>query len=1803
MEVLNEEQELIFEGNHSLIYRKQESDTQGFVTVKLLKEVTPPAQQLAQFNNEYEITHQLDIPGIRRALRRDVMDQRSALVLEYFEGEPVRKAFRRKGWELNRFLRVAIQAAETLGQIHRSQIIHKDISGNNLLVNPDTDELCIIDFGISSLLDEQYEPINALRDMEGTLPYIAPEQTGRMNRSVDYRADLYSLGVTFYEMLTGQLPFVSQDPVKLVHYHLAQRPKPPHQVVPEVPEMLSHIVLRLMEKNAEDRYQSAFGLKADLEKCLNMYQETGKITDFPLGQQDFSSKFQIPQKLYGRESELNTLLQALDQSMNGACRLVSVTGFSGVGKSALVGEVHKPMVEARGYFLSGKFDQYQRNVPYLGLIQAFKHFVQLLLVEPETKLAQWKVLMKKAVGSNGRVLTEVIPDLEMVIGEQDPVRELPPREAQNRFNFVFVSFIRALCREEHPIVIFLDDMQWADLATVGLLQRLLEEEPPGHLLLILGYRHNEVDEAHPLANMLRSLREGDSIRPTLIQLNSLLLTDVTELLAETLQTPETDVRELAELVYGKTSGNAFFVNQFLQSLYEEKLLTFRFEDKKWEWDEAKIEAAHVTDDVTSLLGHKIERLQEKTQRVLELAACIGTLFDLGTLASIYERKPQDTFDELWQAIREGLILPTSDHYKYLREANGHFDYTSVEFRFLHDRVRQTVYQRLSEKQRRELHFQIARIQSQQNPPHSAEDIKFELVNHFNLGSELLGSDEWHERVATFNLWAGVKARRSSAYDLAFEYFKSGLGLLDEDKWQQHYNLTFRLFLEAARTAYLSGNADEMENYLTPVLENGQSKTDKIRGYEIRIQAYMAKNLLEKAIHTALEALRLLGVKLPENPNKLQTLQYLLKTRFHLRGKTPQDLEKMDEMRDPERLAVARILSTVSLAAFMGAPSLYPVLIFKQISLFAEHGNTSMSTYAYSSYGIICCGVLGEIETGYDFGKLAIKMLEKHEAAVKFETRTRMVFNAFIRHWKDPINDTLQPLLGAYQKGLETGSFEYGAYAGYLYCLHLFLTGTPLQALERESRVYMKASAQLGQKGPQHMTGTCLQFALNMLGKEGDDNPMLFAGEGFDEGRQLEALLQKKNKAILAAFFIMKMINAYLLGGYTEAKRFSKETEQYLDGIRASAGVPLYHFFSSLIMIELARQQGSSSSKGLLSKVSSYQKKMRKWGDAAPANYRHRYYLIEAELERLKDTNEAAETFYNRAIEMAQEQNYTSEVALASERFARYWEEKKQHDIAEFYLKKAYQGYSEWGAVRKCQQLYGRYPEILQEEVEREDRQKQKQREKEARKAKKKGVAKYPTKGTKNQSGGYSTMSVHTTSSTTSSTSTKNQRLDISSLMKASQALSETMQLDGLLRKVLQIAMENAGAEKGLLVVREEDNNLSVQARSFTGSAEPELMRPTDVEDSDELAVSVVNYVVRTRQPLVLNNAADNEMYRLDDYIKAKKPRSILCYPVLSNQQELRCIFYLENNLTANAFNEERLKVLNMLSAQVAISIENARLYENLEQKVADRTRKLEAANDSITEQNRRITDSLRYAQTIQGAILPTQSDMERLFEDYFVIYRPKDMVSGDFYWLAQAESYTFFAVVDCTGHGVPGAFMSMISYSILNEIVKEQRIYSPGAILDQLHEGIKEALHQEESNNADGLDIGICRIAHQGEYEIEAVFAGAKRHMYYSEGFLLHETKGDRQSIGGRRRGKRFPFSEQRIQLEKGCTLYLSTDGFVDQCNMERKKLGTLDFKRSLLDVVGRSMEEQKHHLIQQLDTHQGNAEQRDDITIVGLKV
>ncbi len=658
----------IYESANSLVYRASRNQDSLRVILKILKEDYPIPGELARYRQEYEITSMLDLEGVIKTHGLEKYQNTLVIVLEDFGAESLKiladsGKFRADAENLESFLAIAIRIAGILGQIHGASVIHKDINPSNIVFNPETGQLKIIDFGISTVLPREKPVIRNPNVLEGTLAYISPEQTGRMNRSLDYRTDFYSLGVTFYELLTRKLPFETHDALELAHCHIARIPGPPHELNPGIPEKISEIVLKLMAKTAEDRYQSAFGLKADLQKCLDQLNSTGAVRDFEIGQGDFSGIFQIPEKLYGREQETETLVQAFERASSGTTELMLVTGYPGVGKSAIVNEVHKPITEKRGYFISGKFDQYQRDIPYYAFIQAFKEFVSMVLAEKEKELAAWKEKILKAVGNIGKVLTDVIPNLELVIGNQPDIPELAPAETRNRFNYVFENFVKAVSQEEHPVVLVLDDLQWADSASLNLLRVLMGDHENQHLLFIGAYRDNEVSPSHPLMMALEEMKKESAVVST-ITLQNLCFENVSNLISDALQYPGS-VQELAALVCEKTQGNAFFVHQFLKSLYEENLLRFEHppsvENKGgWQWDISEIKKTGITDNVVELMAAKIRKLPAGTQEVLKLAACIGNRFDFETLALISEKSQTETSACLMEAMADGLIIETGN---------------------------------------------------------------------------------------------------------------------------------------------------------------------------------------------------------------------------------------------------------------------------------------------------------------------------------------------------------------------------------------------------------------------------------------------------------------------------------------------------------------------------------------------------------------------------------------------------------------------------------------------------------------------------------------------------------------------------------------------------------------------------------------------------------------------------------------------------------------------------------------------------------------------------------------------------------------------------------------------------------------------------------------------------------------------------------------------------------------------------------------------------------------------------------------
>ncbi|NJO17034.1 MAG: serine/threonine-protein kinase PknK [Thioploca sp.] len=1006
----------IYKSANTVVYRVFKPRAKQPLILKVLRKNYPTLEELKRYQHEYKIIRHLNATGIIKAYGLKKYQNTLVLILEDFGGESLKLGLATMPLTINQFLPIALQITESLEQIHVAQVIHKDINPSNIVINRETQQLKIIDFNISTYFPLKNPASVNSNSVEGTLAYLSPEQTGRINQPVDYRTDLYSLGITFYELLTGQVPFDYSDPLELIHCHLAKIPIPLHQINAAIPPIIANIVIKLMAKTVEQRYQSAAGVKADLAKCLQQLESLGTLDrfQFELASNDFSAQFEISQRFYGREPERQALLQTFERIAQGNRELLLIAGYPGVGKSALVHEMSQAIIKKRGHFLSGKFQQYQQNIPYSAISTAFNQFCHDLLSENFEHLTYWRQTLLSAVGNNGQILIEVIPALAAIIGKQPAVAQIKPIQTQNRFNLVFQRLLRSLAQASHPLVLFIDDWQWADVASVELLSTLMTNEDSHYLLIIAAYRDNEINASHPLRLMVEKLQLAQVIINTIPVFN-LAIAEINALIADTLKSTPTSTLPLTQLVYDKTQGNAFFTKVFLTALYEKSLLQFNWQTRHWQWDIDQIAAQDFTDNVIALLVDKITRLPTDTQTVLKLAACIGNPFKLQTLAWIYSpTELLTTFVHLGKAIAMGLIsvvpgpLPVSSYRDH--------EFLQSEFKFQHDRVQQAAYSLMTATDKASIHLQIGRW-LQANTPQTALDSKvFDIVNHLNKGRELITALAEQVQLAQLNHLAGKKAQLSTAYQHAVDYFRVGMALLEPRGWQTQYELTLALSLAAAEVAYLSGHFDQMESLITLVWQQAKTLLDKIKVYEIKIQANMVQNQPQTAIRIARQALKWLGINLPTKSSQLTIRLNLMTTRLRLIGTSIADLTKLPEVTEARIRAMMRLLSMSLSAAYFHAPELLPIIVLKLVNLSIKYGNIQESTCGYAIYGLILGGMAEDFDRGWQFGQLAVNLIERFQAKSLKTSLAAVLVN--IQCWKNHMKATLEPLRVAYQNGLE-----------------------------------------------------------------------------------------------------------------------------------------------------------------------------------------------------------------------------------------------------------------------------------------------------------------------------------------------------------------------------------------------------------------------------------------------------------------------------------------------------------------------------------------------------------------------------------------------------------------------------------------------------------------------------------------------------------------------------------------------------------------------------------------------------------------
>jgi predicted ATPase/serine phosphatase RsbU (regulator of sigma subunit)/tRNA A-37 threonylcarbamoyl transferase component Bud32 len=1751
----------IDESINSLVYRGVRKTDNQPVIIKILKKDYPTQEELTSYRQEYNIIRQLTkVDGVIKAYDLEKYQNTLVIILEDFGGQSLKHWRAERTFTLEELLRFAIRTTEILGQIHRQNIIHQDINPFNIIWNPNTEVLKIIDFGISTQLSKQYLMLKNPDVLEGTLVYMSPEQTGRMNRALDYRTDFYSLGATFYELLTGKVPFESTDAMELVHCHIAKMPVPICEVNPNVPPIISEIVMKLMAKNAEDRYQSAWGIKADLEKCQENLPglNAEKGFSFELAQHDFSEHFQIPEKLYGRESEINTLLSSFERVAAGKAEIMLVTGYSGIGKSVLVKEIYQSLSEKHGYFISGKFDQFQRNIPYSALVNAFFELVQQLLTENNKQLAVWKKKLLKALEPNGQVIIDVIPEIEWIIGKQPAIPQLGLTESQNRFNLVFQNFIQVFCQPAHPLVIFLDDLQWIDSATLKLLELVMTAGDNTVLFLIGAYRDNEVEPTHPLMTTLNQLREKN-VTINQITLKPLAFEDINQLIAESLQQNLKVASSLTDLVMRKTGGNPFFVNQFLHTLYEEDLLHFTFPDSnltslnRWTWDIDQIEALNITDNVVDLMISKLKKLPEVARQVLRLAACIGNRFDLNTLSVIYEKSVTETFQDLIPILTEGFILPTSS-----LELNEEEIQTSqpliYHFRFLHDRVQQAAYSLIDELEKKFIHLKIGRLLLANTKADNLEEHIFKLVNQFNQAIALVDTKVEKYQLAKFNLLAGQKAKTATAYQSAFDYLQTGIQLFDNTAWQQHYTLALQLYSEMAEIAYLNGDFEAMAQGIHTVLQQAQTTLDKVKVYELKIQSAIAKNQMLTAIEIGQQLLEKLGISLSQSPPP----DLPIETFYHL-----------PEMTATDKLVAMQIAMAIFSPTYIATPQKVPQLVFTMVILCLNEGNSPLAAFAYVLYGLLLCSGLGDIERGYQFGQLALNLLEKFHA-IHIKCRVDNLFNVTIRHWKEHARHAIKAFEHGVQLGLETGDIEYTAYHAMVYCENSCLIGERLDLVSEKQRAYVALIQKIKQEFQLYGARIATQFVVNLSGQT--VNPLRLDGELLRE-QEITSLLQNTDNAtILFRFYFAKAILSYLLKDHKNAMSYVQLAKNYAYALAGTLPVAHLYFYESLIFLAYKQAAEPEISIPAFKQVIENQNQLKEWASHAPMNFQHKYDLVEAEKARILGQDFTAIDFYEKAIAGAKENEYLNEEALAYELAAQFYFGRGMEKFAQTYLKEAHYCYQQWGALAIVTDLERRYPQLIVPKTA-------------------------------------SSFSMNTTIFATQMVSTKGgeQWLDLNSLMKAAQTLSEEIVLSRLLEKMMRIVIENAGASIGFLLLPQNDNWF-IEAQGQVDSDKVHVLQSIPLEPQ-LIAQTIIQYVIHTQENVVLNNATQENRFSHDAYTIKQHPKSVLCAPLV-NQGKLIGILYLENNLTEGAFTPKRLEVLKVLSSQIAISIENALLYRTLEQKVEERTAQLAETNTQLANANKeistlnkqlksenlRMSAELEVSRQLQQMLLPKDEELKAIDDlDIAGFMEPADEIGGDYYDVLQHQGRILFGIGDVTGHGLESGVLTIMVQSSIRTLLANNET-DPVKFFSALNQMV---YHNGRRMNAEkNLTLVLINYQNQTLYlsgqheEIIVVRSGELE---------LIDTLDLGFPIGLDENIAKF-VHQIKVPLNAGDVVVLYTDGITEAENLDQQMYGL-----ERLCEIAQARWQQTAHEIQQAvieDVHQFIGEQKvfDDITLLVLK-
>ena len=1260
----------VYEDGDFSVYRASRNEDHTPVLIKVPASPSPSPSIIRRLEHEYEVARDLDPALVARPLGLERRAGALALVLEAGDVESLASRMTAP-LPVGQFLEIAIGIADALAAVHQRGVVHKDIKPAHVLVDS-TGRVWLTGFGIASRLPLERQAPEPPETIAGTLAYMAPEQTGRMNRSVDSRADLYSLGVTFYQMLTGVLPFDASDPMEWVHSQIARSPTPPRTCLPEIPEPLSDIVMRLLSKAAEERYQTASGLAADLRRCLKEWESQGRIDPFPLGAQDVSDRLLIPEKLYGRESEIDTLLAAFDRVVtSGNAELVLVSGYSGIGKSSVVKELSKVIVPPRGLFASGKFDQFKRDIPYGTLAQAFQTLVRQILGKSEAEVSSWRDALREALGPNGQLMVNLIPELELVIGKQPPVPDLAPRDTQKRFQMVLRRFLGVFARPEHPLALFLDDLQWLDAATLDLFEYLVTEPEVRHLLLLGAYRDNEVGPLHPLTRTMEAIRKTEA-RVQEMVLGPLMLEDICRLVADSLHCDRERAQPLAQLLHEKTGGNPFFAIQFFTELAEERLLAFDPERAAWNWDLAQIRAKSFTDNIVDLMLGKLNRLPDLTQEALKQLACLGNFAEIATLAMVHGESGEALHLALWAAVRAGLLFRWDDSYM-----------------FLHDRVQEAAYMLIPEGERASAHLGIGRLLTSRMTSEEVRERIFEIVGQFNRGAALISSPEERERLAELNLIAGRRAKVATANATALTYLVAGRALLPADSWERRYPLAFALEFHRAECEFLTGDMAAAEERLSLLSRRAGNLVDRAAVACLRMDLYMALDKSDRGIEVCLEYFRQLGVEWSPHPTKQEVLQEHELMWRQLGSRSIEDLINLPKMSDPDWRATIDVLIGVLAPAFFTDENLRHLIIGRIVNLSLEHGNSDVSAMGYVLLAMILGPKFGDYDAAFRFGKLGLELVENH-GLDRFRARVYVAFGSLVIPWKKPLRTGRPFFQRAFDTATRIGDVTWAAYSCIDVIANLLASGDPLGEVQKEAESSLEFARKARFGLAIDIFVTQLQFIRTLRGLT--QNPGSFDDGEFDESR-FERHLASAPHLVIAVFWywIRKLQACFYAGDYVSATAAAAKAERLLWTSPALIESADYYLFGALAQAAYHGTAPGDEKPELLKALLAHHKQIKVWAENCPENFENCAALVAAEIARIEDRELDAERLYEQAIRSAHENGFVQNEGIANELAAKFYTQRGFETIGHAYLREARDCYLRWGAGGKVKQLDGRHP--------------------------------------------------------------------------------------------------------------------------------------------------------------------------------------------------------------------------------------------------------------------------------------------------------------------------------------------------------------------------------------------------------------------------------------------------------------------------------------------------------------------------------